>query len=63
MSFNEEGLTLLRDHVPRDALYSTNLLQHFEAITKRGLTRSLDYEPDLRTAQIEDIYDGLAPDE
>jgi hypothetical protein len=64
MSFNEEGLKLLRDHVQRNALYySMDILQHFEAIKKHGFSTSLDYERDLRTAQIEDRYHGLAPDE
>jgi hypothetical protein len=62
LSFNERGLELLRT-VTRDSLYDNDLLQHFEAINQHGLTKSLEYETDLRTAQIEDKYEGLAPDE
>ena len=63
LSFNEEGLKLLRDHVTREMFYSEDLLQHMEAIHQHGPTNSLHYENDLRTAQIQDRYEGLAPDE
>jgi hypothetical protein len=64
MSLNRRGLYDIVAQIPRDALYDSDFLnKHFVSLNKDRLTRSLEYEEDLRTAQIEDKYEGLAPDE